>query len=304
MLKLKGVIPALTTPFVADASLDLAGFRRLVDCVVADGVHGILVNGCTGESWALSDDERLELFRAAVDQARGRVPVVVGCGAMTARHALQKVRQAEAAGCDAVMIQPPWYVMPGADEVYDYYRTVTRGTHLPVVVYNIPRRTGIHLSADLVDRLADEPNVVALKEASKDFLVLSEMVRRVGDRISVLAGYMNVLGLAALCVGAAGYMDSSTPVLGRRSLDFYEAVLAGRLDEGRAMQTELAKLNSAFFGIGTFPAGVKAALDIVGRPGGWTREPIKPLNAEQRERLRAALEAAGVVRSAAQDVGA
>lgn len=299
MLKLKGVIPALTTPFREDGSLDVPGFRRLVDCVIGDGVHGILVNGCTGESWALTDGERAELFRAAAEQTAGRVPLVVGCGAMTAGQALHKVRQAEEAGCDVVMIQPPWYVMPGEEEVYEYYRTVVRGTRLPVVVYNIPRRTGIHLSADLVSRLADEPNVVALKESSKDFLVLSEMVRRVGDRISVLAGYMSLLGLAALTAGADGYMDSTTPVLGRRSVEFYDAILAGRLAEARTMQADLVKLNSAFFGIGTFPAGVKAALDMVGRPGGFTREPIRSLNEEQRGRLRTALEAAGVLKPAA-----
>jgi 4-hydroxy-tetrahydrodipicolinate synthase len=296
MLKLRGVVPALTTPFREDASLDLPGFRRLVDCVIEDGVHGILVNGCTGESWALSDDERLELFRAAADQTKGRVPLVVGCGAMTASQAIHKVRQAEKAGCDVVMIQPPWYVMPGEEEVYEYFRTVIRSTPLPVVLYNIPRRTGIHLSPSLVQRLVDEPNVIALKEASKDFLVLSEMIRRVGDRITVLAGYMSLLGLAAMTSGAAGYMDSTTPVLGRRSLEFYEAIVSGKLDRARVMQADLVQLNTAFFGIGTFPAGVKAALDMVGRPGGWTREPIKSLNEEQRARLRAALEGAGVLK--------
>ena len=304
MLKLKGVVPALTTPFREDGALDLPAFRRLVDCVIEDGVHGILVNGCTGESWALDDDERLELFRAAAAQTRGRVPLVVGCGAMTAGQAIHKVRQAETAGCDVVMIQPPWYVMPGEEEVYEYYRKVVRSTSLPVVVYNIPRRTGIHLSPSLVSRLADEPNVIALKEASKDFLVLSEMVRRVGDRISVLAGYMSLLGLAAMATGAAGYMDSTTPVLGRRSLDFYDAIVSGQLDRARAMQADLVQLNAAFFGIGTFPAGVKAALDMVGRPGGWTREPIRPLDEEQRGRLRAALEAAGLLKPAAQRIGA
>src|SRR4051794_29299042 len=106
MLTLRGVIPALTTPFAEDRTLDIAAFRRLVDQVVGDGVHGLLVNGCTGESWALEDDERFALFEAAVQQAGGRVPVIVGCGAMLARQAIAKVRQAERAGCDAVMIQP------------------------------------------------------------------------------------------------------------------------------------------------------------------------------------------------------
>lgn len=290
MLKLTGVIPALTTPFASNGDLDLAGFRRLVEHVIDDGVHGLLVNGCTGESWALDDDERLELFRAAVAQAAGRVPVVVGCGAMLARTAIQKVRQAEIAGCDAVMIQPPSYVMPGEEEVYEYYREIIEASSLPVVVYNIPRRTGINLSVRLVSRLAEDPKVIALKESSKDFLVLSDMVRAVGDRISVFAGYVSVLGLGALAVGAVGYMDSTTLVYGRRSLQFFDAMTNHDLSLARRLQTEMVKLSAAFFGVGTFPAGLKAALDLIGRPGGWTRPPIKPVSIEQRRHIQQVLE--------------
>ena len=290
MLELKGVVPALTTPFDEDEGLDLAGLRKLIDLVIDDGVHGVLVNGCTGESWALQDEERFEVFQTAADQASGRLPVTAGCGATSARKAIFKAHQAERAGCDAIMIQPPWYVLPGEEEIEDYYRKILEATELPIVVYNIPRRTGITLSADLVDRLADEPRVIALKESSKDFVLLSEMIRRVGDRVSVLAGYASVIGLASLSAGAVGYIDSSTPVLGKRSRKFYDTVVSGDLHEARLMQADMATLNAAMFGVGTFPAGVKAALDLLGRPGGWTRDPIKPLRPEQRDTIRAVLE--------------
>lgn len=295
MLRLHGVIPALTTPFHEDRSLDLDGFRRLVELVIADGVHGLLVNGCTGESWALDDDERSQVFAAAVKQVSGRLPVIVGCGAMIAKKAIAKVRQAERAGCDAVMIQPPSYVMPSEDEVRDYYLEIVRATSLPVVVYNIPRRTGIHLSVGLVERLADEPNVVALKESSKDFLVLSEMIRRLGDRLAVFAGYAALLGMAAITEGAVGYMDSTTPVIGVRSVEFFDAAKSGNLTRARVLQAEMVRLNAAFFGVGTFPAGVKAALDLLGRPGGYTRDPIKPLGEPARAKIRGALEEIGLL---------
>jgi 4-hydroxy-tetrahydrodipicolinate synthase len=294
-LILKGLVPALTTPFAADGRLDLVGFRKLVNAVVADGVHGVLVNGCTGESWAVDDQERAALFRAAVEEVRGRVPVVAGCGAITARQARHRVEQASTAGCDAVLIQPPYYAMPGEQEVEHHFRAVADRSPLPVVVYNIPRRTGVPLSPDLVDRLANLPNVVALKESSKDFLVLSEMVRRVSGRIPVMAGYMGLLGLGALSIGAAGFMDSATPVMGKRALQFYEAALAGDLDTARRLQDELAQLSAVFARFGTFPVAVKAALDFVGRPGGFPREPLLPLDAAQREGLRAELVALGIV---------
>lgn len=295
MIELKGVIPAITTPFREDRALDLEGLRRLIDLVIEDGVHGIVVNGCTGESWALDDGERAAVFDASVRQAAGRVPIVAGCGAMSAKAAIAKVRQAEQAGCDAVMIQPPWYVLIGLDEVFAYYKEIIGSTSLPVMVYNIPRRTGITLSVDLVDRLADLPRVVALKESSKDWLLLSAMIRKLKDRINVLAGYSNLLGLAALSEGAVGYVDSSTPVLGRRSLDFFRAATGGDLERARHQQTEMAKLNAGFFGVGTFPAGIKVALDMLGRPGGWPRDPIQPLTSEQRAKIRNVLVDAGLL---------
>jgi 4-hydroxy-tetrahydrodipicolinate synthase len=297
MIELKGVIPAITTPFKDDQSLDQQGFRNLVDTVIGDGVHGIVVNGCTGESWSLNDEERAAVFQAAVEQTAGRVPVVAGCGAICARDAIGKVRQAEKAGCDAVMIQPPWYVLITLEEVFAYYSEILRSTELPVMIYNIPRRTGIHFSVDLVDRLADEFKVIALKESSKDWLVLSAMIRKVKDRINVFAGYANLLGLAALTEGAVGYVDSSTPVMGKWSVDFYHAATAGDLDKARRLQTEMAKLSAGFFGVGTFPAGIKVALDFLGRPGGRPRDPVKPLNGEQRNKIREVLISAGLLQS-------
>ena len=170
MVELKGVIPAITTPFNEDGSLDLDGFRKLVDIIIEDGVHGIVPNGCTGESWALSDDERAEIFKATVEVTAGRIPVVPGCGAMSAADAIHKVHQAEAAGCDAVMIQPPWYVMPGLDEIFDYYKKIIDATDLPIMAYNIPRRTGICFTADFVDQLADE-EIIARISADRKHLV-------------------------------------------------------------------------------------------------------------------------------------
>ncbi|MBW1962965.1 MAG: dihydrodipicolinate synthase family protein [Deltaproteobacteria bacterium] len=294
MIELKGVIPAITTPFSKDQKLDLDGFCKLIEMVIDDGVHGVVVNGCTGESWALSDDERALVFKSAVEQSAGRIPIVAGCGAICAKDAVAKVKQAENVGCDAVMIQPPWYVLIGMEEVFAYYQEILRATDIPIMLYNIPRRTGINLSIDLVDRLADEPQVIALKESSKDWLVLSSMIRKVRDRVGVFAGYANLLGLAALTEGAGGYVDSSTPVLGKKSLEFYHAAITGDLETSRRLQARMAKLNEGFFGIGTFPAGIKAALELLGRPGGWPRDPIKPLDDAQRNQIKEVLVSAGL----------
>lgn len=301
-VELTGVIPAITTPFAEDGALDLDGFRTLVEAVIGDGVHGIVVAGCTGESWALEDDERVRLFAAAVDQAQGRVPIVAGCGAITSAGAIGHARAAENAGCAAAMIQPPWYVIPGEAEVESYYRRIIAAGDIPIMLYNIPRRTGINMSADLVDRLADEPRVVALKESSKDWLVLSAMIRRVRDRISVLAGYASVLGLAAISEGAVGYVDSTTPVIGRLSRQFFDAAVSGDMETARSFEGVMATLK--FFDCGTFPATVKVALEHLGRPGGPPRDPIAPLTEDQRARIRAMLVDAGLLPAAARRASA
>ena len=293
MVELKGVIPPLTMPFTKEQALDLESFRHLIDAVIQDGVHGIVVNGCTGESWAIDDHERAAIFETAVSQTAGRVPVVAGCGAISAKKVIANVRMAEKAGCDAVMIQAPWYVLITIEEVFQFYQEILQAIDLPVMIYNIPRRTGITFTIDLVDRLADEPKVSALKESSKDWLLLSAMIRKVKDRINVLAGFANELGLAALTEGAVGYVDSSSPVFGKRSLDFYNAATSGNLGEARRLQGEWSKLAS--LRVGTFPAGIKVALDMIGRPGGWPRDPIKPLNDEQRAEVKNVLISAGVL---------
>lgn len=291
----RGVLPALTTPFHDDLSLDVDALQRLADVVIGDGVHGLVVNGCTGESWALTPDERATVFRATVEAARGRVKVIAGCSAQTSGEVLGKIRQAEAAGCAVAMVSPPWYIMPGPDEIMDHYRKVLAATPLPVLLYNIPRRTGVSFTVDMVDRLADHPRVIGIKESSKDWGLLSAVIRRTRDRISVFAGYASFFGLAALCEGAVGYIDSGTPVFGKRSLAFHHAAITGDLESARRMQAEMEQMLGSFFGLGTFPASVKAALDLLGRPGGPTREPIHPLNAAQREALRKTMTAAGLL---------
>ncbi len=293
--QLRGVIPALTTPFLEDQSLDLDGLNDLCKIVMDDGVDGILVNGCTGESWAIDDSERAQVFDTAVKACAGRVPVVAGCSGLSVAETVAHVRQAEAAGCDVAMISPPWYIMLNQDEIADHYDKVLSEINLPVMLYNIPRRTGVQLGVDLIDRLADHPKVVALKESSKDWGILSSCIRRTGGRISVFAGYASHFGLAAICEGAVGYVDSSTPVFGRRSPQFYHASSTGDLETARRIQGDMAAMLKDFFGLGTFPAAIKGALDLLGRPGGRPRDPIRPLTREQMKKLESAMRRAGLL---------
>jgi 4-hydroxy-tetrahydrodipicolinate synthase len=291
----RGVYPALTTPFRPDLSLDVEGCARLADAVIRDGVHGIVVNGCTGESWALTADERRIVFETAVKAAAGRVRVVAGASGQSAAESLAKIRQAADAGCDVAMVCPPWYVIPGQEEILEHYRKILAASPLPVLLYNIPRRTGVSFDVATVDRLADHPKVIGIKESSKDWGLLSSVIRRTRDRISVFAGYASFFGLAALCEGAVGYIDSGTPVFGAKSLAFHTAATTGDLETARALQSDMERMLAAYFGLGTFPASIKAALDLLGRPGGPTRDPIRPLDDAQRAALRKLMVASGLI---------
>jgi 4-hydroxy-tetrahydrodipicolinate synthase len=156
----------------------------------------------------------------------------------------------------------------------------------------------VSLTAELVDTLADDPKVIGIKESSKDWGLLSAVIRRARDRISVFAGYASFFGLAALCEGAVGYIDSGTPVFGAKSLAFYRAAIDRDLETARALQADMERMLAAYFGLGTFPASIKAALDLLGRPGGPTRDPIRPLDAAQRETLRKTMVASGLIAAA------
>lgn len=295
MVELSGLVCALTTPFRDDQSLDLDAYRRLMDVVIDDGIEAIVVAGCTGEPWALGDEERWAMFETAVDQVRNRVPVVAGCGAMVPAASITHARRARDAGCDAIMVHPPYYTMPSLAEVYDFYKQILAASDLPMMIYNIPSRTGVHMTPDLVDRLADEPGVIALKESSKDWLVLSEMIRRAKDRLNVLVGYADTLGLAGMTEGAVGVVEALLPPLvGPAYRRFVDAGVAGEREEAVPLQAEFAR-RQAELRIGSFPAPLKAALNMMGRPGGRPRDPIQPLDATRTERVREVLLSMGLV---------
>ena len=277
----RGVYPALTTPFRPDLSLDVEGFARLTDAVIGDGVHGIVVNGCTGESWSLSADERRTRVPRRRSRPRaGRVRVVAGCSGQSAAETLAKIRQAADAGCDCAMVSPPWYIMPGPEEILEHYRKILAASPLPVLLYNIPRRTGVSL-----DRRHRRPP----RRRSEGHRHQGELeglgppVRRSsGARAtaSACSRAMRASSASRRCAKAR----SATSIPARRSSAPSRSRStgpppSGDLETARALQADMERMLAAYFGLGTFPASIKAALDLLGRPGGPTRDPIRPLDA-------------------------
>ena len=292
---LTGVLPALISPLRADGTVDEPAVSRLVEHVISGGVTGMLALGSTGETASLDEKARRTLLSSVVAAAAGRVPVICGVAQSHLAAARGEVEAAARLGAAAALVAPPSYYPMDQATVLAFYRQLAKGSPLPILLYNIPRRTGVGFTVAMVERLADDPKVVGIKESSKDWGLLSSVIRRTRDRISVFAGYASFFGLAALCEGAVGYIDSGTPVFGAKSLAFHKAATTGDLDTARRLQSDMEHMLTAYFGLGTFPASIKAALDLLGRPGGPTRDPIRPLDPAQREVLRKTMVAAGLI---------
>jgi 4-hydroxy-tetrahydrodipicolinate synthase len=296
-MQIRGIIPPVATPMKDNEDLDIPRLRWFIDHLLANGVHGIFVLGTNSEFYALDEHEKQEVVATAVQHVRGRVPVFAGTGAETTREAVRLTRMAEKEGADGVSVITPYFVSPSQQEIFDHYRRIAENTKLPVVLYNNPGTCGgVKIDVDTVARLAQIPNILGVKDSSGDLQNTNELIRVVPDRFSVLMG-RDTLIYQALIWGARGAVPATANIVPRLLVDIYEAV--GRGDHAAA-QAAQRKLNPVRLSLtlGTAPGGVKAALAMLGLSIGPSRAPVGPLSAEKQQKMRAALEEAGLLRRA------
>lgn len=293
----KGNLCAVVTPFTATGEVDARAFAANLELLMSEGIDGFVVAGCTGEFWALSDPERVELFRLAREVAGGKVPVIGNCSAIVTAHAIALARAALETGLDGIMLTPPYYATPAPREVVAHFQAVSDAVEIPILLYNIPRRQGINLSMDTIVELAAVPNVVAFKQSTGDFMEVVETIRRVSGSIRILAGHSVDRGLPAVVMGSDGYISSVEPqAVGAKAIRLYQLAATGRIAEARALQMQLIELDHAIHGgVGTFPASLKAVMNLRGRPGGYPRPPLLPLTTEQLTRLEPVLGKLGLL---------
>lgn len=287
----KGSFAAAITPFTASGEIDEAAFVANIEFLLAGGVHGIVVSGCTGESWSLNEDERVRLFGLAAAAVRGRAPVVAGTGGIATDAVIRQSRRAIEAGVSGVMVLPPYYAIPGRREIVAHYARISAEVRAPILLYNIPRRTGINMTPDVLREIVEIDWVVAIKESSNDFIQLEATIQAVGDRISVFAGHSAERGVPAVLMGAKGFVSSmESQIMGREAIAMYDLVQAGHLEEARATQLKTLVLDEAMRQIGTFPVNLKTAMTLLGRPAGMPRPPLLPLTPADVERVRVVLD--------------
>ncbi len=292
-LKVRGIIPAMVTPFDKDGKLNLPALRKLTDHLIDAGVHGLFAVGGQGEFWALDAEEKKKVIETVVDETRGRVPVYAGTGAETTWETIKLTQMAEAAGADAVSIITPYYVAPSQDEMLEHYKMVAKATKLPVLIYNNPPRTGNNVSPATMEKASKVENIVGVKDSGGDMTQACEYIRRTNKDFAVLMGRDTMI-FAGLCVGAKGSITATANVAPRLVVEIFEAFVAGDMARAIKGQEQLAPLRLAFE-LGTFPVVIKEGLELIGIEAGPTRMPVGPMKPDKREELKKVLIDMGLV---------
>jgi len=292
---LGAVLTAVVTPFDERGDVDDPAFRSLVRYLLGAGSDGIVVAGTTGEASTLTDDERLGLIRATVEEVAGTGSVVAGTGSNDTAHSVHLTEQARGMGVDAVLVVTPYYNRPPREGIVRHVAAIA-DVGVPVVLYNIPGRTGLNMAPDLIAELADIPGVVALKEANPDLAQPRQV--RAETTLALYAGNDDML-LPILEMGGAGVISVASHLVGDRMQEMTAAVLRGDLDGARAIDASLAGLYTGLFET-TNPILIKAALEMLGLiPSGRLRLPLVDATPAERQALRTVLEAQGLIVPAA-----
>jgi 4-hydroxy-tetrahydrodipicolinate synthase len=288
----EGCLTALITPF-RDGKVDFEGLARLVDWQIEQGVDGIVAVGTTGESATLDVDEHIAVVAATVKAARGRVPVIAGAGGNATSEALELTSASAAAGANALLHVTPYYNRPSQEGLFRHFEAIAKSTRLPIILYNVPTRTGCDLLTDTVVRLAELDNVVAIKDATGNLVRGSELVARVGDRLTILSGDDGT-AFPLYAVGARGVISVISNVAPRAMSDMWDAVAAGDWARGKQRHHELRVLSQMLF-VEPSPAPAKAALALLGRCMPEVRLPLVPATAGMVEQLRTEMRARGLL---------
>ena len=289
----EGCFTAVVTPFKENGDLDKEAFCKNIELLIQEGLDGAIVSGCTGEHWAMNDDEKKELFHLCVEQAKGRIAVLGGTGKITAEDTIKLSRYAKDAGMDGVMVLPPPIAYPKEREMQVFFESISDAVDMPILLYNNPRRQGVDLTPSFVNKLADIANVVAVKESSKDFARVAELIHTVGHKIKVFGGHSSVQGLPIIVMGAVGWVGSlDTQLIGRDAMEMYKLAKEGKIEEARKIQYLCLAAEEALDGnrAGTFPGSLKHAMNLRKRPGGYPRKPILPPTEEQKKYTQSVLE--------------
>jgi len=288
----RGSIVALITPF-RNGKVDEKAFQALVEWQVAEGTHGLVPCGTTGESPTLSHQEHKRVVELCIEAAAGKVPVIAGTGSNSTAEAIEFTQHAKQAGADAALIVTPYYNKPTQAGLYAHYKAIVDAVDLPVLIYNIPPRCVIDMSVETMARLAKLPNIIGVKDATGDVTRVTKQRAAIGKDFCQLSGD-DALALGQMSHGAQGCISVTANVAPRQVAEFQEACLAGDYNRARDCHDRLQPLHEALF-VEASPGPVKYAASLLGKCAADTRLPLIEIADGSKERVKAAMTSVGLL---------
>jgi len=287
-----GSLVAIVTPMKSDGSLDLAGFRKLIDWHVEEGTDGIVVVGTTGESPTVDFEEHKELIRIAVQHSRGRIPVIAGTGGNSTAEAIELTASAKKNGATACLSVVPYYNKPSQEGLYLHFRKIAESVDLPMLVYNVPGRTVADLQNDTVLRLAQVPGIIGIKDATANIERGTDLIRRLPRNFAIYSGD-DATSLALILLGGHGCISVTANVAPKLMHQMCAAALVGDVKRARELNLKLLPLHQRLF-VEANPIPVKWALAEMGMIEHGLRLPLSPLAEKFHQAVREALHEAGI----------
>jgi len=281
------LLTAVITPFGHSMQVDYEEFRRLIKALVEQGSEGIVVAGTTGESPTLGTEEKLELFRVAVEEVGERARVIAGTCTYSTAESVELSKEAENIGVHGILGTVPYYSKPPQEGLYLHFRTIAEAVGIPLMLYNIPSRTGVNLEPETVSRLAGIPNITAIKEASGKSDQVSDIRRLTKEEFAIYSGDDNMT-LTILALGGRGVVSVASHIVGREIRSMIDAYQRGDTQRAREIHLHLYPLFKALF-VATNPIPLKAALSLLGWKSGNPRLPLCPLSEEKLPALKRTL---------------
>lgn len=287
-----GSCVALITPFHPDGSVNFEKLGELIELHIAHHTDAIAVCATTGEAPTISDEEHLKTLQYAVQKAAGRIPVIAGTGSNDTAHAIHFSQYAQSIGADGLLLVTPYYNKTTQRGLIAHYRAIAESVTLPIILYNVPSRTGVGITPETLNTLADIPNIAAIKEASGNVALASEMMRLCGDRLDFYSGNDDIV-VPLLSIGFRGVISVAANIVPDEMHQMCQLYFDGKGTDAAAMQLSYLELINALF-CEVNPIPVKEAMNLLGYEVGQVKLPLYEIAPENREKLKQALHAAGV----------
>ena len=285
---------AIITPMNADGSINYQGLGDLIENQIANGTDAIIICGTTGEASTMTDEEHLECIRFAVEKTAGRIPVIAGTGSNDTRYAIELSKEAEAVGVDGLLLVTPYYNKTTQRGLIAHFTAIADAVNVPIILYNIPGRTGVNMEVATVKKLAEHRNIAAIKEASGNISYAAKLIAACGDNIDVYSGNDDMV-VPLVSLGGQGVISVASHVIPKQMHDMVQYCLDNNFAEATKLQIEyLDLINSLFIEVNPIP--VKEALNMMGVNVGPCRMPLYEMSDEHKAVLRASLEKHGLIK--------